>query len=120
MPLSQAEPARVARRRMGVISYASTVADSASPVRVERRVGERRPARGSSATTPAFHTVAPRCRRTGATLADHAAGNYRVLINLADERITVAADRDLPRLDEKLYLDVFGQPPKPKPPARRR
>jgi general secretion pathway protein A len=49
-----------------------------------------------------------------ATLADHAAGNYRVMMNLADELLTVAADRDLPRLDEKLFLDVFGQPAKPK------
>ncbi|HUE27779.1 MAG TPA: AAA family ATPase [Solirubrobacteraceae bacterium] len=55
-----------------------------------------------------------------ATLADHAAGNYRVLMNLADELLTVAADRDLARLDDKLFLDVFGQSPKPKPPARKR
>jgi len=54
------------------------------------------------------------------TLADHAAGNYRVLMNLADELLTVAADRDLPRLDEKLFLEVFGQTPKPKSPARKR
>jgi type II secretory pathway predicted ATPase ExeA len=55
-----------------------------------------------------------------ATLADHAAGNYRILMNLADELLSVAADRDLPRLDEKLYFDVFGQPPKPKSPTRKR
>src|SRR5579871_2144116 len=55
-----------------------------------------------------------------ATLADHAAGNYRVMMNLADELLTVAADRDLPRLDEKLFLDVFGQPAKPKGPSRKR
>lgn len=55
-----------------------------------------------------------------ATLADHAAGNYRVLLNLADELLSVAADRDLPRLDEKLFLDVFGQTPKPKPTSRKR
>jgi len=55
-----------------------------------------------------------------ATLADHAAGNYRILMNLADELLTVAADRDLPRLDEKLFLDVFGQTPKPKSPSRKR
>jgi general secretion pathway protein A len=55
-----------------------------------------------------------------ATLADHAAGNYRILMNLADELLTVAADRDLPRLDEKLFLDVFAQTPKPKPTARKR
>jgi len=45
-----------------------------------------------------------------ATLADHAAGNYRVLMNLADELLMTALDRDLPRLDEKLYLETFGQP----------
>jgi general secretion pathway protein A len=55
-----------------------------------------------------------------ATLADHAAGNYRVLMNLAEELLCVTADRDLPRLDEKLFLDVFGQTPKPKSPARKR
>ncbi|XXT19239.1 hypothetical protein WME94_54345 [Sorangium sp. So ce429] len=53
-----------------------------------------------------------------ATLADHAAGNYRVMMNLADELLAVAADHELPRLDEKLYLDVFGQSPKPKPRKR--
>jgi general secretion pathway protein A len=45
-----------------------------------------------------------------ATLADHAAGNYRVLMNLADELLTNALDRDLPRLDEKLFLESFSQP----------
>lgn len=54
------------------------------------------------------------------TLVDHAAGNYRVLMNLADELLTVAADRDLPRLDEKLYFEVFAQPTKPKPSGKKR
>jgi type II secretory pathway predicted ATPase ExeA len=54
------------------------------------------------------------------TLADHAAGNYRVLMNLCDELLSVAVDRDLPRLDEKLYLDVFAQAPRPKTLARKR
>jgi type II secretory pathway predicted ATPase ExeA len=54
------------------------------------------------------------------TLVDHAAGNYRVLMNLADELLTVAADRDLPCLDEKLYFEVFAQPTKPKPPGKKR
>jgi hypothetical protein len=40
-----------------------------------------------------------------ATLADHAAGNYRVLMNLSDELLTLALNRELPRLDEKLYLE---------------
>jgi type II secretory pathway predicted ATPase ExeA len=56
------------------------------------------------------------------TLADHAAGNYRVLMNLADELLALAADRELARLDEKLFLEVFAQAPKTKPaaPARKR
>ena len=45
-----------------------------------------------------------------ATLADHAAGNYRILMNLADELLLTALERELPRLDEKLYLETFGQP----------
>jgi hypothetical protein len=36
------------------------------------------------------------CYELKATLADHAAGNYRVMMNLADELVTVAADRELP------------------------
>jgi general secretion pathway protein A len=52
-----------------------------------------------------------------ATLADHAAGNYRVLMNLADELLTSAVDRDLPRLDEKLYLETFSQAAPKKPAA---
>jgi general secretion pathway protein A len=54
------------------------------------------------------------------TLADHAAGNYRVLMNLADELLAVAADRDLPRLDEKLFLEVFSHTPKPKSAGKKR
>jgi type II secretory pathway predicted ATPase ExeA len=44
-----------------------------------------------------------------ATLADHSAGNYRILMNLADELLTVAIDRELPRLDEKLFLESSTQ-----------
>jgi general secretion pathway protein A len=49
-----------------------------------------------------------------ATLAEHAAGNYRVLMNLSDELLALAADRELPRLDEKLFLEAFQQPVKKK------
>ena len=48
------------------------------------------------------------------TLAEHAAGNYRILMNLADELLAVALDRELPRLDDKLYLETFAQPQRPK------
>lgn len=44
------------------------------------------------------------------TLCDHAAGNYRVLTTMAAELLAVAAHRDLAKLDEKLYLDVFSPP----------
>ena len=44
------------------------------------------------------------------TLCDHAAGNYRVLTTMAAELLAVAAQRDLPKLDEKLYLEVFSPP----------
>lgn len=55
------------------------------------------------------------------TLAEHAAGNYRVLMNLCDELLTVAAERELPRLDDKLYLETFAPPPRTKPaPGRKR
>ena len=55
-----------------------------------------------------------------ATLADHAAGNYRVMMNLADELLTNAVDKDLERLDEKLYLETFALPPKKKPARKQR
>ena len=51
------------------------------------------------------------------TLCGHAAGNYRILATLAAELLAAAAQRDLPQLDEKLYLEVFAQP---EPPASRR
>lgn len=47
------------------------------------------------------------------TLCDHAAGNYRIMTTLAAELLAAAVQRDLPVLDEKLYLDVFVQPETP-------
>ena len=44
------------------------------------------------------------------TIAEHAAGNYRVMMNIADELLVAAAERNLPQLDEKLYFDVFQVP----------
>ena len=43
-------------------------------------------------------------------------GNYRVMTTLAGELLAVAAQRELPALDEKLYFDVFA----PAAPASRR
>jgi len=44
------------------------------------------------------------------TLCDHAAGNFRIMTTLAAELLAAAAQRDLPVLDEKLYLEIFAQP----------
>lgn len=44
------------------------------------------------------------------TLCDHALGNYRVLTSMAAELLATAAFKELPQLDEKLYLDIFGAP----------
>ena len=69
----------------------------------------------ASAGSPALMT--PELK---ATLIDHAAGNYRVLMNLCDELLSVAADRDMARLDDKLYLEVFSPPTRPKLPGKKR
>jgi type II secretory pathway predicted ATPase ExeA len=55
------------------------------------------------------------------TLAEHALGNHRIL-NMADELLAVAVERELPRLDDKLFLEVFQQPQRTKSsaPARKR
>ena len=42
------------------------------------------------------------------TLCDHAAGNYRALMTIAANLLTVAAERNLTQLDEKLYFEVFA------------
>lgn len=43
------------------------------------------------------------------TLCEHALGNPRVLLNTAGELLHAAAQKDLPQLDDKLYLAVCGQ-----------
>ena len=45
------------------------------------------------------------------TLCEHAAGNYRTLMNLADELLAGGAQREVRQLDEKLFLEVFAAPP---------
>jgi hypothetical protein len=42
------------------------------------------------------------------TLADHAAGNHRVLMTLGSDLLAAAVQRDLSQLDEKLYFEVFA------------
>ena len=47
-----------------------------------------------------------------AVLVDHAAGNPRILCNLAAELLERALQRDKPILDEALYLEVFDRTPR--------
>lgn len=53
-----------------------------------------------------------------AALAEHSAGNYRAMMNLADELLAIAIDRGLAELDAGLFLDSV-QPPPVKKRARR-
>ena len=50
-----------------------------------------------------------------AVLCDHALGNYRVLVTLANELLSAALQREADVLDEKLYLEVFAAPTAERP-----
>ncbi len=54
------------------------------------------------------HLLTPELRDA---LVGHAAGNPRILTTMAAELLDVAAHRDLPQLDEKLFFDVFSRLP---------
>ncbi len=45
------------------------------------------------------------------TLCDHPLGNYRGLATIASKRLAVAAQQELPQLDEKLFLNLFAATP---------
>ena len=47
------------------------------------------------------------------TLCEHAAGNLRLLMNLANDLLAAACQQEREVLDEKLYFEVFAQDPKP-------
>jgi type II secretory pathway predicted ATPase ExeA len=40
-------------------------------------------------------------------LCEHAAGNYRLLVNMANELLALALSRELPQIDEKLFFEAF-------------
>ena len=46
------------------------------------------------------------------TLSEHAAGNLRLLMNMANELLMAACRQERPQLDEKLYFEVFDTNPK--------
>lgn len=45
------------------------------------------------------------------TLVGHAAGNLRLLTNMAGELLEKAAEKEIAQLDEKLFLEVFSRTP---------
>ncbi len=47
------------------------------------------------------------------TLAEHAAGNYRILMTMAGELLDAAIQSGARQLDEKLYLETFAVPAAP-------
>lgn len=48
-----------------------------------------------------------------ATLCEHAAGNLRLLMNMAHDLLAAAAHQEREQIDEKLYFEVFALDPKP-------
>jgi type II secretory pathway predicted ATPase ExeA len=47
--------------------------------------------------------------RVQEVIVEHAAGNYRVLMTLAGELLMTACERELPKIDEKLFLELFQE-----------
>jgi general secretion pathway protein A len=53
-------------------------------------------------------------------LCEHALGNPRVLMQMADDLLLAAIEREIDRIDEKLYLEVFAAPKDTRSRARTR
>jgi general secretion pathway protein A len=47
------------------------------------------------------------------TLCEHAAGNLRLLMNMANDLLAAACHQERDQIDEKLYFEVFSLDPKP-------
>jgi hypothetical protein len=47
------------------------------------------------------------------TLCEHAAGNLRLLMNMAGDLLAAACHQEREQIDEKLYFEVFALDPKP-------
>ena len=48
-----------------------------------------------------------------ATLCEHASGNLRLLMNMANDLLAAASHQEREQIDEKLYFEVFALDPKP-------
>jgi hypothetical protein len=49
------------------------------------------------------------------TLCEHAAGNLRLLMNMANDLLAAALHQEREQIDEKLFFEVFALDPKPNP-----
>jgi hypothetical protein len=49
------------------------------------------------------------------TLCEHAAGNLRLLTNMANDLLAAALHQQREQIDEKLFFEVFSMDPKPVP-----
>lgn len=49
-------------------------------------------------------------------LADHCCGNLRMLNQIAADLLATAAQKQMPRIDEKLFLETFTRQPRPRKP----
>jgi general secretion pathway protein A len=49
------------------------------------------------------------------TLCEHAAGNLRLLMNMANDLLAAAVEQEREQIDEKLFFEVFALDPKPAP-----
>jgi len=53
-------------------------------------------------------------------LCEHAAGNYRLLMNMANELLALAVSREIPQIDDKLFFEAFDLQADAKAPKRRK
>jgi general secretion pathway protein A len=49
------------------------------------------------------------------TLCEHAAGNLRLLMNMANDLLASALEQERQQIDERLFFEVFSMDPKPAP-----
>jgi len=54
------------------------------------------------------------------TLVEHAAGNYRSMMSMADDLLHIAFKRKVKQIDETLYLELYGRRPATPPKRARR
>ena len=52
------------------------------------------------------------------TLVEHAAGNYRTLMSMANDLLLTGAKRDARQLDEQLFFELFAPPTVERPRSR--